>query len=200
MLGNGETSESSEHDGPPKAILEAIGSIILNQGYMDTALFAILTSYLHLPIDISGPLFDSLNNRARVDLVALLAQAEDHLDDEREALAFALRCFDICIENRNVMAHCAYVERQEGQYIFFKNPTSASTNGWYFGATEVEFSSAANQARKFSEYLAELWGALRRRPLNGPDMPLPERPLQPRKLSLLQLPKDHPIYGPPPES
>jgi hypothetical protein len=185
-------------DAPSPAILKAIGAIILAHTVGEAALLALLSQFLAIPPDPFRRIFVALNNREKVDLVRSLGTAEKRPKVERDAITFALRAFDICGENRNIVAHSHFRRREDTRFRFIKFPTSPGAYGWEWAATEKDLESAHHDAVRMASYLitlsAKIEGAL------GPDRPFPDRPPQPRKLSLLRLPEGHSIAAPLPES
>lgn len=189
-------SRSARH----RRILQSAGAIILIHSDMETSLFALLGHFLKAPAGVIGPLFIALTNRARVDIIKRLAAAEGHVADERNAVEHAVRCFDICAENRNIIGHSACEGENERRFRFFKLPSTPGSTGWVWELTESDLLFAALDAVRMQDYIVSLWAWLRDRDNPSHGEPLPERPPQPRKLSLFRLPEDRPNAKPPPQS
>lgn len=60
-------------DPPLRSVLEAIGSIVLNQSDTESTLFVLLLHFLGLDDEVVGRLFSDLSDRARVDTFRRLA-------------------------------------------------------------------------------------------------------------------------------
>ncbi|WP_332653205.1 hypothetical protein [Brevundimonas sp.] len=153
-----------------------------------SSLFVFFHHYLHVPNSIRSLLFDTLNNKGRVDLLRRLA--EDSAPDDVEAMAYALKCFNICTENRNIIAHSRYLGLlNDGRHSFRKEPTAVTPTTWDFALTAEELSKTARDIETLYWHSIFLWGSIRSRG-EADERPLPERPPQPRKLSLFRLEED----------
>jgi hypothetical protein len=178
------------YEAPPE-ILAEVGGLILWQTELEASLSMFLNQYLRVP-HAREFLFANLNNRARVDLIMRLVAAGEPSEDGREAVLFALRCFDICVENRNVLAHSAYEENTPDGHVFQKQPTATTPRAWRFRLTFEDLEAAHRSTERTMIYVVTLWASLKerrrmkRRGGHGPS--LPGRFPQPRKLSSFRLP------------
>jgi hypothetical protein len=179
------------YDDPPRAILEACGALVLLQGSLETALFLLLSNYMRLSPDGVYEVFHELSNQARTRLVTKLAAEAALAPDAAEAVAEAVRRYDICTENRNVIGHSQYLERHEDQLLFHKSPTGKGSGGWYFAISEVEMANIVSATRDAVSYVQAVWYALTPKAAGSSPPPLLGTSLPPRKLSLFQLPEDH---------
>lgn len=175
--------ETADH--PPQQVRQAVGEIILLHNDLASSLFVYFHHYLKLPTSVRGFLFDTLNNKARVDLLTRLASGA-HPDD-LEAISYALKCFNICTENRNIIAHSTYERAlKDGRHLFKKEATSVTPSMWRYALTADDLTATGTQISGVLWYTVFLWGSLKSRG-NVKHMPLPGRPPQPRKLSLFRI-------------
>jgi len=178
---------------PPADLARVVGSIALLQTDLEGVLALVFDDLVNLPYGARGYLFDALHNRARVDLIQRLMEGAG-LDARQEAaLLYALGCFDVCTENRNILLHAHYEEPYEGAHLFFKEG-APGRGGWYFLATTRNLKAVETEMVNLKWYLLSLWKSLSVR------NPLPRRPPPPHRLSSLRLPEDHPAWKLPPEA
>ncbi len=153
-----------------------------------SSLFVFFHHYLHVPNSIRSLLFDTLNNSARVDLLKRLA--EDSAPADVEAMTYALKCFNICTENRNIIAHSRYLGLlKDGRHWFRKEPTAVTPTTWDFALSGDDLARTARDVEVLYWHTIFLWASIRSRG-EADERPLPGKPPQPRKLSLFRLEED----------
>ena len=87
------------------AQLHALGQISLLYNYLEDACGFIFGEYMPTDRTFSESLFHRLNNGERVDLLsAVISKSEKEQEVLDRALYFLL-CYDICTQNRNILAH-----------------------------------------------------------------------------------------------
>jgi hypothetical protein len=176
----------------PAELLEAVGALSLAYTELESCLYLFFGDFLRVPVAAQNLLFDMLHNRARADLVSALVSPYLPDPDELAAFKFGLKCFDICTENRNLIMHANLWDRDDGGAFVFAKATSGSQGYDVPFLIPVEgIRSAVASVVHTDTYLTSLWLELserrkRRRPKRAP-APLPNRPPQPRKLSLYRL-------------
>lgn len=177
----------------PGAYLEALGAFVLWFNELEMVLYGFFQRYIE-PLSARDYLFAELHNRARVDLITQYVETH-HDADFIAAAKHALRCFDICCENRNLIAHAFAEEILTGsdQVAFLKRlKEPRGLLGWYdFTLEEVRATALA--ARATGQYILGLasWFDSCSEPTEGRITfrpALPSQPPQPRKLSLSRRP------------
>lgn len=94
----------------PPAHVHAFGMIAMNTAMMEEVLTLLLAYFLRLSHEISIPLIHKISVRDRSDLIRHIAsERENELCDLWPHIDFALKCFNTCIENRNILIHSVYV-------------------------------------------------------------------------------------------
>lgn len=177
----------------PAELLEAIGGLSVAYTELETCLYLFFGDFLRIPVAAQNLLFDMLHNRARADLVT--AVVSPYLPDPEElaAFKFGLKCFDICTENRNLVIHANLWDQDEsGAYVFSKATGGSQGYNVAFLIPLEGIRAAVASTVHTDTYLTTLWLELaeRRKRRRGPKRapsPLPNRPPQPRKLSLYRL-------------
>jgi hypothetical protein len=189
----------------PDDLLSAIGAGIVSFSALEGTLYLFFQSFLETDIEIINLIFDSLSNRVRVDFVRKLTERYKFEEAEIDAVLFALKLFDICCENRNYIAHADLWKVSDDGFIFVKTTNSSSGSQVGYLWTIEHLRDAASAMSQADEYLGVVWNTLNdrhvrnRRRQRAKLPPLPDRPVQPRKLSLYRLPEDHPDAPSPPQ-
>lgn len=177
----------------PREHIHAIGMFALCFNELEIALFAFLEHYLPDNAAARVHLFASLHNQARVDLIRRLAAQEP--DAEREAISFAMNCFGVCAENRNLLLHALPGGEHGDKIVVYKEAVNERGFLKRYGFSLEELRSGAKATNAVALYMFALCEHLRvcretsARPMTGPRPrpTLPQRPPQPRKLSLSRL-------------
>ena len=170
--------------------VHAVGAFALYYNTLEMALYGLLQRYLKGSIEAHSYMHSSLNNRQKVDFIKLMATHREDADGA-DAVHHAMKCFDICAENRNLLLH-AIPKLAEGvgaDLVLMKE--TARKPGYL---TTYDFSldqirGAAIAADETETYVFRLMRILEERmghnPFGETPLPaLPQPPLQPRKLSL----------------
>ncbi|MDP3854501.1 hypothetical protein [Phenylobacterium sp.] len=184
----GTWKAGAPHSNWPPGLAEAVGAVLLGYVRLEESMFLFFMEYLKTPARATNYLFSALHNRDRIDLLRSLVEAHAKTDTEREAVLFALKCYDICTENRNFLAHAHFKKVTPEGLLFLKLASDKSgTLKPYVGSLESIRDLADSMSHTF-EYVGLIWGSVRYTAGFGaapgaPDWPLPERPPQPRKLN-----------------
>lgn len=182
---------ASDHiDGTPGEVFAAVGEMVLEHAHLSDSLYLFFLHYLKLPGSTSVTLFETLNNRDRGDLIRQLVAAQDPRPGDEAAVAHLLRCFDICTENRNIIAHCSFEGMTPDGARLHKHPTGVSRTSWDLCVPLEALQQAAEEMTEIAGHIMLLWHHLVDRE-TADGQPLPRKPPQPRKLSLFRLPEGH---------
>ncbi|WP_321490948.1 hypothetical protein [uncultured Hyphomonas sp.] len=84
--------------------IEAVGALALFYNEVEFSIYALFQFYLQMPSESTSKIFSTLGNRQRSDIIKAFGQAEQDTQ-ARELVPFAMNCFDICAENRNLILH-----------------------------------------------------------------------------------------------
>lgn len=166
-------------------LVHAIGANVQHYNSLENALTGIFHEYLALPYDALNFLFETLHNRARVDLIKALLEAREPDADIRAAVLHCLKCFDICTENRNILIHATNRDQVEGErHLFTKSAPDKSGALILYWLSVDDIRRAADSTSATYNFLARLWLVAAHR--EKPEMRelLRDRPPLPRKLSL----------------
>jgi hypothetical protein len=171
----------------PAPLLAAIGKVTLLHTEMAGNLFLFFHEFLAIPGSCRELIFDASHNRARVDLIKHLVADSEASPEEEAAILAALKAYDVATENRNILAHSTLQGPNGRAFDFYKEPTPASPNGWFYRLTTADLVEQAERFEALNYHIVFVWHVIfdRRR---GEQTPLPETPPQPRKLSLFRLP------------
>lgn len=140
--------------------VHAFGMVAMNAAMMEEALTLLLAHFMGLPHDIAIPLIHKMAVGDRTHLVKKIAEArEEELADLSEHLEFAVKCFDICIQNRNILVHAVYVKVDE-----MSQTVTVSKRSRKNPAREFKLNLHLSDLRRSAEeiantvnYLLDLW-------------------------------------------
>lgn len=172
----------------PPAILEATGARIFTYNDLEFALYGVLGCFI--PEDAVPALYYELHNTGRVNAISALAR--ERLDDpQRDALAHGLRCFAICTENRNLLAH-AWAEPtppgfQQDKITFVKALSGKPGNvgEYWFGTVEIrEAALSMDHASAYLYALVDSFTSVLFAGDGDEPIPLPAKPALPATFSL----------------
>ena len=98
-----------------QAHVHAIGMITMNAALMEEALTLLLTHFLEMQKQTAITLIHTLAIRNRSDLLRhLVKEKKEKSRDLFDHIIFALDCFNVAIENRNILVHALYVSIDKG--------------------------------------------------------------------------------------
>lgn len=128
-------------------------------------------------------LFHSLNNRQRVDMLAALVKFGERDAMVREFILYALHCFDICTDNRNIMLHATKEPSPTADTLrLSKRARNNPARTAYYNAPLPMLRQVADDASATLDLWANLFLWLEDRRV-GQQRPLPDKPPQPHRLS-----------------
>lgn len=137
--------------------------------------------------DYSEILFHSLNNRERVDMLEALFRFHDSNNKELfERVLYALRCFDICTANRNVVMHAVTDHEAGSTPELLRLRKKAHNNPLRNTSYEVPLEmlrKVADDTMVVFDYWAKLFFWLSDRRDGKKLPPLPDKPPQPYRLN-----------------
>lgn len=171
----------------PSQHIHAIGMIVLHFSLLESWLQDLMVRYLPaLPSAAVYSIFKTLNNRQRLDLLrALSAQEAD--EQSTELVGTILRSYDVCAENRNLVAHAwpTFQHQETDKEIYMlkqPNRDPSSLEGYDFTLDDLQ------QAARAIWQCGELLNDVILVPLGKP-LASSGKLQTPRKLSLRQRPK-----------
>jgi hypothetical protein len=97
------------------AHIHALGQMTLLYNYLEETLAWIFIELFPAKKDFAEKLFHDANNRQRVDILREIVLHSEEDVDVRDCILFALRAFDICTDNRNILSHSVLVDTSEPQ-------------------------------------------------------------------------------------
>lgn len=164
----------------------------LNYTNLEHSMFLFLERYLEVPLETSMELFDRLHNRARVDLITSLVRRVESATEAQDAVLYAVRGFELAAENRNLLVHARHHEPIDGKFILSKPPADKPGQIRWYKVSVSDVRKAADAAAAFSTYVMLVWFALHSRRIapnpRRPQLPWPDKPPLPGKLTRLALP------------
>lgn len=177
--------------------VHAIGQISLMYNFLEDPIGTIFTIYMPTKSDFAEGLYHKLNNRDRVDLLMAIIEQNEQNQEAKSALLHLIRCFDICTENRNVLAHVIVEAAHSGTggFPLSKKARNDPRRTIKFRITVTELRQMADEMMVTFDYATRLafWFMQRSRPdlnlakaMGWPDppapAPLPNKPPKPRRL------------------
>jgi hypothetical protein len=73
--------------------------------FLEDTIGMVFTCCMPTNAQFAENLFHKTNNRERMNLLAAVVEQNEQNPAAKDALLHLIRCFDICTENRNVLAH-----------------------------------------------------------------------------------------------
>lgn len=133
--------------------------------------------------DYSASLFHGLNNRQRVDMLTAISRFGEKDKAAQELMLYAIRCFDICTDNRNTMLH-AIKERSSttDTLRLSKRARNNPERTTYYELPLTTLRRVADDTAATLNLWADLFLWLEDRRY-GQLRPLPDKPLQPYRLT-----------------
>ena len=113
----------------PAPMLAAIGKIILLHTEMTGNLFLFFSEFLDVPSSCRQMIFDTANNRARVDLI------------------------------KRLVAHSSLYTAEGRGFTFFKEPTPSTPTGWSYHVTTADLREQAERFEALNYHIVFVWNA-----------------------------------------
>lgn len=186
----------------PAEHLHALGVISLLYNQLERRLASIFAEYLGIDSPQCDAIFARLTNKDRSDTLRDLVPIKEGNAATQDRALFAVKCYDICTENRNILSHVIHdsVDATTRDMIATKWKRDTADDVLY-RLPLAALRTFADEMARVTEFVNELaahlfWRRFQQTgyadaPFAPTHVPLPEKPPQPNKLSLLQLPKDH---------
>jgi hypothetical protein len=100
----GWPADSRHNVGHPLHV-HAIGQITLLYNFLEDFLFSLFAVYIPIDHNAALGIYYSINNRTRIALLVELAKQNERDPAVLEHILFAINCYEICTENRNILLH-----------------------------------------------------------------------------------------------
>jgi hypothetical protein len=179
----------------PAEYVHAVGALALAFNKLEFELYGLLGCFL--PEEAVPSVYYALHNAGRVDHITRMAN-RTLSEAECSAVEYGLKCFNICAENRNLLIHAMPDIRTRDAVCFVKAvPGKPGDLAEYYIPLEA-IREAVTATVATDSYLGALVLEIMFHDEEGG--PLPERPPQPRKLSLYRHVEDLTDEAPPPQS
>lgn len=179
-----DKSSSSPYGWEDANLSRLVGATILLHNECAEAVEFLLHAYLDIGWSTVKTLFRTLNNDERRELITQLASGSGQPEEEISAVLHALKCFHICTENRNILAHSTLMEAREGNYLLQKCATSAGSRVWVYEVPHQIMDETVRSMISARIFMMEMGARVSKKQRGqGPLPALPEKPPLPRKLS-----------------
>lgn len=129
-------------------------------------------------------LFHKLSNRERVDMLTAFINFGELNQEVKDRLLYAIRCFDICTNNRNIVLHATSDSDPSQAFRLSKRARNNPSQTNFYQVPLETLRRVADDAAEAFNYWAKLfyWLTERRASPKRP-LPLPDKPPQPYRLS-----------------
>jgi hypothetical protein len=178
------------------AHVHAFGMIALSSAMMEESLTLLLSHFLRLDWGISLPLVHKLAIRERVDLLKKLTSATEsegtllgyppNEDAETiSTLRYALECFEICNENRNILIHALYerTDHTTATMTVSKRAHNNPLHEFKLDLSLTELRQTAEEIGHTVNLMLDVWLAVTHPPPPNMRAAWPKRPPRPHKLT-----------------
>jgi hypothetical protein len=165
------------------AHLHALGQFSIVYNMMEDIIYWIFNHYFPADKDYSERLFHDLNNRVRVDMLKAIIGHTETDDAVHHAMLHALRCFDICTDNRNILMHAMVGETDETVFQIAKRSRTNPLKFVHYKIPLTEMRSIADECAEVYIFMVRLVGWIQEEQWEEGPGPFPETPVQPHRLS-----------------
>lgn len=173
----------------PRDHAHAVGVLALYYNRLELGVFAFFQRYAPGGNEAQSVLFQSLHNQQRRDFIRAIAAARETPEDAAD-VSYAMRCFDICSENRNLIMHAAPMLDEGGDALTLwklRREEPHMMTAYDFTLEDIRGAAvAADQTELYVLALMRYLKALEFNALTELPPERPQRPSQPRRLSLSQ--------------
>ncbi|OYW55775.1 MAG: hypothetical protein B7Y80_04650 [Hyphomicrobium sp. 32-62-53] len=143
--------------GVSAAHLHALGAISLSYNRLEACLGILFADLLRVDRELG----DSFNHRMTTDnrLDALTTLVNQKLKgDHAECTLYALKCFKICSQNRNTLAHIVeyYLPKATGELLIGSKKNSQKTRDMFFALSVVQLRQVADDILRTYDLLMAL--------------------------------------------
>jgi hypothetical protein len=174
----------------PKHV-HAFGMIALSSAMLEEILVLLLITYLR-PIarDVAMRLTAGLNNRDRADWLRALVRANESDEELLDLIAYAIKCCDICLDNRNMLVHALYTgtDKVTANMQLAKRARNDPLREIRFEVSTQRLRQIADDIGNTVNFMVDLWFCKTHKPMDPhfERLPLPEKPPQPDRLTIPQ--------------
>ena len=182
-----------EYSGIPLEHAHALGIFTAYFNFLEAQPDSLLACYLDMPANARHLLYYRMTNRERTDLVLEIAEAREKRPEVLDCIRHGLKCFDICVENRNILVHAQHEASELAQEGFQARKRSADNPSRivHFDLPLSRLRKAVDDMAQVSVFLALLTWFIEN-PGGHPEISflqptLPAKPAQPSKLTPRQL-------------
>jgi len=168
------------------AHVHAFGMIALNASMLEESLFLLLLTYLPIQRESATRLIGDMNNRDRSDWFRALIETNEKTPDMADRMIHAILCFDICIDNRNMLIHALHAgtDKLTATMRLTKRARSNPLREIRFEVSIAALRKIADEIGSTLNYMLDWWFH-KTNPLDPP-RPLPEKPPRPDRLTIPQ--------------
>jgi hypothetical protein len=175
----------------PDEHAHALGTLLNYYNNAENMLFKLVDILLKNDEGARQTINHRLNNNDRLDLLRKLAT--EMSVEESGHILYAVNCFDICAENRNILMHAMIEQRDAEEFSARKRHATKTGVEVRFDLPLPTLRATAEHTANAYYYLMLLWTYFVQKMVFAAGMrseppPLPGRPVQPSKLSLLPPP------------
>jgi hypothetical protein len=182
------------------AHVHAFGQIALTSAMLEELIVMLLVQRLPMPRHTSIPLVQALSNRERLEWLRALMETDEKDTAVKELLVHAILCFDICMDNRNMLMHALYegTDQATARIKLSKKARSDPLREIKFQVSLAELRKTAVEMGETVNFMIELWNHVRWRQTKPhveyelPLPPLPQKPARPDRLTIPPPPADDP--------
>lgn len=170
--------------------VHAFGVIALNSAMLEESLLLLLIWYLRpIPHDQAMQLTKGMNNRQRLDWLRAVARAKELDEQVFNLVEHAIKCCDICFDNRNMLIHALYVrtDKVTANMEMTKRASNNPLREFRFEVSVDRLRQIADDIANIINFLLDLWFYHTHKPINalaGERLSLPKKPLQPNRLTI----------------
>lgn len=178
----------------PHDYAHAVGVLALHYNALELSVYGFFQRYAPGSTESQAYLYGILHNQARREFVTRVSPARDSIAAS-DAVLYAMKCFDACSENRNLLLHATHFPQdgeEDGPFMMAKIKRREPHTMAIYDLSLEEIRAAADSARDVGDYVIKLlryfsdFEAMS----SLADMPdLPTRPAMPRRLTVSERPQ-----------
>jgi hypothetical protein len=177
------------------AHVHAFGQMALTSAMLEELICMLLIQRLPMLPDDAALRVNGLNNRERIEWLRAIVSGKEPDAAVADLFFHAMRCFDICMENRNMLVHALY-EGSDLATSSIRLSKKARKNP----LRQLKFQLPIGQLRKMAEgmgetvnFMLDLWNCVRTREAleerdrdlpPWPPLTWPDKPAQPDRLTI----------------
>lgn len=147
-------------------IQRAIGSVILRWSDVEHKFDNLLWLYLSDDYKVARIVSSSLTAQAKADILFRLVEELEKNKKVAGHIKHAIRCYNICRENRNLIAHSHVFEIKKGKNTLIKRSKSTPKNWIPYDAKISVLVGASADMMMTSIFIYTIWDHVRRRDID----------------------------------